>query len=49
MEPWEIVWFSTNDYAEDPVKRSVSVFLMHVMDVPVSQQSNEQRSVTLSS
>ena len=39
-EPWEIVCFSNNDYAGDPVNRqSISDFILYVGGVPVSWRS----------
>ena len=49
-EPWEIVCFSNNDYAGDPVsKRSISGFVLYVLDIPVSWRSKSQKSISLSS
>ena len=49
-EPWEIICFSINDYAGDPVSRtSITIFILYVLDVPVSWQSKVQKSVSLSS
>ena len=48
--PWESVWFSNSDYAGDPVRRqSISSFVLYVIGVPVSWQSEMQKSVSLSS
>ena len=36
-EPWEIVYFSNNDYAGALViRRSTSCFALYVLDIPVS-------------
>ena len=49
-EPWEIVCFSSSDYAGDLVSRgSMSGFILYVLGTPVSWQSKLQKSVSFSS
>ena len=49
-EPWEIICFSNSDYIGVSVSRqSVSGFILYVLGVPVSWQSQSQKSVSLSS
>ena len=48
-KPWEIVCFSDCNYAGDPVnRRSTSVFILFVLGIPISWQSEWQKSVSLS-
>ena len=45
---WEIIYFSTCNYAGDPVsRRSISCFILYVLGIPVSWQSKLQKSVSL--
>ena len=49
-KPWDIASFSNSDYAGDPESRkSVSGFILYILVLPVSWQSEAQRCVTLSS
>ena len=49
-EPWESICFSDSNYVGDPVSRQrISGFILYVVGVPVSWQSNSQKSVSLSS
>ena len=49
-KPWEIVCFTSSDYAGDPVsRRSISGFILYVLGVPVSWQSKFQKSMSFSS
>ena len=43
----KIVYFSGSNYAGDPVSRkSISGFILYVLDVPVSWQSKAKKSMT---
>ena len=45
-KPWEIVCFSDSDYAGDPVsRRSISGFVLYVLGIPVSWQSNRKSTL----
>ena len=49
-EPWEIICFGDSYYAGYMVSRgSISVFILYILDVPVSWQSKLQKSISLSS
>ena len=49
-EPWKIICFSNSDYAGDMVSRkNIRGFILYVLNVLVSWQSNSQKSVSLSS
>ena len=49
-KPWGTVFFSDSDCAGDLVsRRSISSFILYVLGIPISSQSQAQKSVTLSS
>ena len=48
-KPWEIVCFSSSNYAGDPVSRqSISGFILYVLGILISWLSKLQKSVSLS-
>ena len=48
--PWELNAYCDSDYSGDvDTRRSVTGFIVYVMDCPISWKSKSQRSVTLSS